>query len=272
MYLSDRYPQLSLPAEAGMRNTQLYKARVLRGEPIPEKDRFFLLPGESITRELTPAGAAEILLIPDRERFVYCYRALAFRCEPEPVPDTVGAVCINGLINWEKIQAHRQAYLAEGGTDWNEEFRRFTAEKTNYTDSLIVLSGGPYSGLNAGRVGLPEEEWRDKSVTIRKFHELTHFVMRKLYPEDKDTVRDEVLADLIGVYAAFGACEAAPVRLFLGIEDGAFNGAGRLSYYSGADSIRADALRAEEFLRLYAGRLEKLSKEAPLEMLLRIFP
>lgn len=271
MFLSDRYPQLSLPITRETKDTQGYRDRVLRGEEIPVGERFFLLSGERIFSEKTPAGIAEMLLLPERARFEYCYRALAFHCEPQPIPSTVGAVCIGGLINWEKIRARKSEYLKAGGLNWNEEFKRFTSDKSNYTDSVILLSGGKYSNVSAEKVGLTEELWLEKSITVRKYHELTHFVMRKLFPHNIDTIRDEVLADCIGVYAAFGRCDTKMINEFLGIQNGVFNGRGRLGYYSSPESLAFEAQRAESLLMTYADRLSLLPETPPFEALLQIF-
>ena len=61
-----------------------------------------------------------------------------------------------------------------------------------------MLSISPMDGID-----LNEDEWIEKSIIIRKYHELTHFVMRKTYPDDIDYIRDELIADCIGLICAF---------------------------------------------------------------------
>lgn len=51
---------------------------------------------------------------------------------------------------------------------------------------------------------LDEPAWIRASDDIRKYHELTHFVCRRLYPDLIDKVRDELIADAVGICAAFG--------------------------------------------------------------------
>jgi hypothetical protein len=123
--------------------------------------------------------------------------------------------------------------------DWSAEFRRFTAVKSNYQDTLIVLSTGPYSDVRVEQVrelgnryaDMTGETWRARSLTIRKYHELTHVICRGLYPDRISPVWDELVADATGVLAAFGTFDPALVRLFLGIgEDGRYRG-GRLENY-----------------------------------------
>ena len=92
--------------------------------------------------------------------------------------------------------------------DWNAEFRRFTADKSNYQDTLIVLSAGPYSNVAAADAKMPEEEWLEKSIIIRQYHECTHVICRKRWPDKIDAVWDELVADAIGIYAAYGRFDA----------------------------------------------------------------
>ena len=108
---------------------------------------------------------------------------------------------------------------------------RFTSVRANYTDLLVILSRGPYSGVDAAEAGYTEEEWLDLSSVIRRFHELTHVICRRLYPDDVDPVRDELIADAVGMYAAFGRFDPEKELLFLGIRGGHYAG-GRLGIYT----------------------------------------
>lgn len=55
------------------------------------------------------------------------------------------------MINRAKIKAHKEEFFkaeAEKGSlrpDWSTEFKRFTSDKRNYQDAVIVLSVGPHS-------------------------------------------------------------------------------------------------------------------------------
>ncbi len=139
---------------------------------------------------------------------------------------------ISGIINWEKINDHKARYIASGGTDWKEEFKRFTADRGNYRDTIILLSSGLYSAVPAKWVHMDEKDWQERSVTIRMYHELTHFICRKLFPEKKDALRDEIYADCIGLIAAFGRYNASLAKIFLGIENEiTCRAGGRLEHY-----------------------------------------
>ena len=132
--------------------------------------------------------------------------------------------------------------------DWNEEFERFTAEKSNYRDTIILLSAGVYSNIPAETVGLNENEWKEKSLIIRKYHELTHFVCRRIYPNDIDSIRDEVFADCVGLVAAFGKYDPSLASRFLGIEKERFHSGGRLSHYVKEEQLPEAIDRAREVI------------------------
>ena len=268
--LTARYPQLLLPVQANTRITPKYKSAVLRGEPVAEPVPFPFTEEDTLTTVDTPAGTAEILYLADRKSFVRAYQALGYRCEPVEIPDSVGAATIKGLIDWGKIRQHEAEYLANGGEDWNKEFKRFTADKKNYTSTLILLSAGEYSNVPAQTVGLERDEWLEKSLTIRKYHELTHFVCRGLYPDRIDVIRDEVLADLIGLIADFGEYDPGLAKTFLGIENGTFREGGRLSHYE-KDSLDAAVERANTLIDEFAQTTNNQREQSVFELLLKIF-
>lgn len=265
------YPQLQLPIRAGMKDSTLYQDVVLSGAPIPgEERRPFAAEGE-LSVVTTPAGPAQILRLTRREDFERALRALAYRCEPEAIPASVGASTVRGLINWRKINEHKAAYLACGGEDWQKEFRRFTADRKNYRDTLILLSTGEYSAVKAEEIGLSAGDWLEKSLCIRKYHELTHFICRELYPGDVDAIRDEVLADLIGLVAAFGRYDPALARRFLGIADGAYREGGRLSHYAREGALAETVHRADRLIDAYGAQVPAAPEGDVFDLLLRLF-
>lgn len=268
--LALQYPQLCLPIMPNERETEEYRECVLMGEPVRREPDFTFSDEDELCVVSTPAGEVPVLVLAEREDFVHAYRALACRCEPEVIPDSVGAVTVQGLINWEKIRRHRDAYLAEGGTDWDEEFRRFTSVNANYRDIFILLSTGRYSDVPAAAVGLGEQEWKAKSLTIRKYHELTHFVCRTKYPKDIDEIRDEVVADMIGLIQAFGAYDTGLAETFLGIEGTTFRDGGRLAHYAG-DDIAGAMARAKALIRSYAEKIKGRDLEDVFALLLGLF-
>ena len=98
-----------------------------------------------------------------------------------------------------------------------------------------MLSIGPYSAVPAEKLGLSDQEWIRLSGMIRRYHECTHFVCRNLYPDLIDAVWDELVADAVGLTAAFGSFDADMEKLFLGIEEDRYIG-GRLENYAEVDT------------------------------------
>ena len=108
---------------------------------------------------------------------------------------------------------------------------------------LVVLSRGPYSHVDAAAVGETEAAWLGHSDTIRRYHELTHVICRRQYPGDVAPIRDELVADAVGLYAAYGCFDPETEKLFLGIRDGRYVG-GRLGNYTDRPEELAGAVCA----------------------------
>ena len=236
--LAEVYPQLYLtPGDEG---AELCRRVVGRGEEPPTRslDHFHGSPQDAVTTETTPAGEVQIVTLGDREDFELFLQIMGNNCRPEEIPATQGASILDGVINWTKIRQHEAAYLAAGGSPDGlmAEFRRFTAEPRNYRDALIVLSTGPYSAVEAAETGMTEEAWLAASYRIRKAHECTHFICRRLFPEKINAIWDELVADAVGLYAAFGRYDLRLAERFLGVSAEGYRG-GRLENYAGEEDL-----------------------------------
>ena len=110
-----------------------------------------------------------------------------------------------------------------------------------------MLSQGYYSALLPAEAGFPGKEWLELSYTIRKYHELAHFVSQRLYPENKDALRDEILADMNGIIAALGHFDAELEGKLLGIRNGEYVH-GRLENYVEKDKLADAVLRTRTIL------------------------
>ena len=266
--LSRRYPQLLLPISDETRHGEVYKNAVLRGMELTGTPDFSLSDKDSFELVETPAGTVEVLTLADRADFEHCIRALAHRCENAELPKTMGASTISGLINWEKIRTHQKEYLASGGEDWDSEFAAFTSDRRNFRDTIIVLSSGNYSALSPEEAGYESDEWLAHSHEIRKYHELAHFTSRNLFPENKDAVRDEVLADMNGVIAALGHYDAELAGKFLGVRGGRYIPGGRLENYVPAEELNSAVERTAKMLEVLERDYSAPSK--PFEALLTL--
>ena len=250
--LAETYPQLYLnPDSTGK---EAYRKVVLEGA-VPEVKDLSHFEQDVMDREETvetPAGKVQVISLRNRkdyETFVRCMMA-AKEGPEKPIPASQGASTLV-VFNWPRINEHKREYLeaqlAAGVSepDWSAEFQRFISVRENYQDLLVVLSWGPYSNITAEQAGQPEESWPETSYTIRKYHELTHVICRRLYPDRIEAVWDELVADAIGIYAAFGKYDAELEKLFLGISEGQYTG-GRLENYT--DDAQRLAIEAGKML------------------------
>ena len=270
--LAARYPQLLLPLSFETKNSERYRAAVLRGEPVEGTPEFLTSESDTLEVYATPAGEVPVLYLENREDFEHALRALAYRCEPREILPSVGASTVSGLINWERIRSHKREFLASGGWNWAAEFKRFTAEKENYQDTLILLSAGYYSAVPPESLGLAPELWLEKSLVIRKYHELTHFVCRKLFPERKNVLRDEIYADCIGLTAAFGSYHPNWARMFLGIENESYRPGGRLEHYFDTANLPRMIPEAERYIEEAAQRAASVPGSNVFALLQKIYP
>ncbi len=240
--LAAEYPQLYLNPDADTQET--YRRVVLQGEEPEERSLGHYVGDQHDHMETvdTSAGPVHVVTLGSRRDFELVLRGLmAAKNGPKAtIPESQGAAMLT-VFNWPRIRAHLAAFSEAEQT---AEFKRFTSVKENYHDMLVVLSRGPYSGVPATAVGLSEEEWLDRSDTIRRYHELTHVICRRLYPEDIDSIRDELIADAVGLYAAIGRFDPETEKLFLGIKDGRYVG-GRLENYTDEPEKRIDSVSAE---------------------------
>ena len=269
--LAGMYQQLYL--RPGPESAEEY-ARILRyGEDASVKDlsHFVCDERDRLFTEDTPAGSVHILHLHNRQDFELFLQIIAHKCMPVDIPPTQGASILDGIVNWSRIHRHREEFtareLAAGNPspDWSEEFRLFTADKSNYKDVLIVLSDGPYSNVPAEKAGLPEAEWLERSYVVRKTHECAHFVCRRLFREKIDAVWDELVADAVGIRAAFGRFDPRMEEIFLGITGGVYTG-GRLENYCEGGQVKVLAETVHETLLSFVPVFSALPDTPPLEI------
>ncbi len=227
--LAEEYPLIYLDPDRETKET--YREVVLGGMD-PEEKKLYHYTGDShdgLENVDTPSGPVRVVTLGNRRDFELVLRGF-FAAKEGPlkeIPRSQGASMLT-VFNWPRINAHLEQYPEDEKAD---EFKRFTADKANYTDMLVVLSRGPYSNVKSDLLGLPDEEWLSLSDPIRRYHELTHVVCRRKYPGDIDETRDELIADAVGLFAAFGDFDPEKEKLFLGIEGDKYTG-GRLENYT----------------------------------------
>lgn len=267
--LAEIYPQIYLaPGDEG---AEEYKTVVRYGRmpEIKSLSHFTMDERDSCIVENTPAGEIMIVTLHVRNDFETFLNIMANKCVIKARPASQGASIINGIINWEKIRTHKEEYIKsqlahDSQPDWTSEFKRFTAKKSNYLDSIIVLSVGAYSGIPAEHFGFKQEEWIEYSHKIRKAHECTHFICRRKYPTQIDAVWDEVVADAVGIIAAFGRYDLVLEEIFLGVDEKGYVG-GRLENYVRADELDKAAKNVHNLLLKIAKLAEGYADMQPYD-------
>ncbi len=94
---------------------------------------------------------------------------------------------------------------------------------------FIMLSNKSYSNVPADELALDKENWAEKSILIRRSHECTHYYTKQVYGISNNILHDELMADFIGLYDAFGFYKAEWFLRFMGVIEGS---GGRLVVYT----------------------------------------
>lgn len=262
------FVQLRFPIAEGMSRDSAYLAATRRGEvprdadlswsslPMSAPDRFQLL------LHPTAVGRVPVIVAGAREDFETLVRAIARRNEPDPIPPSMGACLVAGYNNWDRVASLRRAFAARhpddiDGAGWAAEFRALIPRKTCYQDRFMILSAGGYSATPADAIGLADDEWLDASLRLRLEHECAHYVARELIGVMRESLLDELVADYVGLVAAFGQFKPETFLRFLGLEAfPRYRAGGRLENYRGSPPLtdeemavlRTIAVRAAETL------------------------
>ncbi|MBW1962661.1 MAG: hypothetical protein JRJ04_14555 [Deltaproteobacteria bacterium] len=265
--LRNRLVQLQFPVREGVSQTTAYRQATRKGLPtsaMPEATGLTLkdLEGVHLALHSTAAGHIPVLTVSEREDFVALVRALSMRNEPCPVPDSMGAAMVAGLNNWDRIRSLKEKWQEthpqdKAGQGWREAFRRIIPQKELYQDRLILLSNGPYSDVPAQELGLKPDEWRRRSLLIRREHECTHYFTRRVFGIMQDRLLDELLADFMGIVAANGTFRSDWFLRFMGLEHFPdYRVGGRLENYRGQPPLSTKAFRV----------LQKLVRQAAINL------
>lgn len=272
--LRNHIPQLRFPIREGISQSEDYRSATLRGvDPSALDEATGLEVDNPGTLELeiyrSIAGRIPVLKLYGRQQFTTLVRALTRRNEPSPVPEAMGAQMVSGWNNWERIREHQRVWQEtpeeerEHGS-WGEAFAELRQRKELYQDRFILLSDGPYSAIPATDLGLTEEEWRAKSLLIRREHECAHYFTRRFFGSMRNHLLDELMADYAGLVAAEGRFRADWFLRFMGLEEpGQVRPGGRIELYRGEPPLSDGAFRAlQELIRGAAETLERFDREA----------
>jgi hypothetical protein len=290
--LSQALVQIQFPIQAGISQTEDYRIATRKGGAVGSRSGLTLQAADQLQLLIHPtlAGAIPVMITGCRSDFVTLVQALTKRNEPDPVPDSMGAVIIGGYNNWDRVRRYRQAWEAARlrpvmEADWQAEFQRLIPQKSLYQDRFILLSRGEYSAVPAIELGLAEADWLGRSLTLRLEHECCHYLTRRVFGSMRNNALDELIADYQGMIAANqGQYCAAWFLRFVGLESfPQYREGGRLQNYRGEPALSDGAFvilqrlvkdAAENLERFNHGHLAELQspeQQAKFLMLLTSF-
>ena len=157
-------------------------------------------------------GRIPVMHMKDREEFERLIREIFYQGEQRQIPASMGALAIKG---WKDASgtAHR----------------------------AILLSDGYYSAVPPEAMGLSPEEWKEKSFTLRLAHECTHYYTLRAFGFMNSGLKDELIADTMGIIEAFGEYRAEWFLRFMGLENYPnYREGGRLQNYLPKDQEISD--------------------------------
>jgi len=243
--LQQSIPQFNIPIRTGISKTDAYVSVVKRGETFSLEvfgEHFLLKKPEQFRCIIYkhPAGSLPVLMTTHREDFENLFRLCGCQCEPIPVNPSVNALMISGFTNWQRIFDYRTNWLKRNNSllhfHWNNEMQRVAKEEPqNFKDRFIIVMQAPYSGVDWKNVGIEfatEENWLEKSLTIRLEHEFTHYALKRFFDIMRKHVWDEVIADFMGITLALNSFKADLFYKFLGLDkNGVILPSARITHY-----------------------------------------
>jgi len=267
------FPQLAFSPAPGLRESQAWASAVRRGQ-LPAEPGCPLAQAQGLELQLVPtlAGPVPALITSCRQDFVLLVRLLAHRGEPVPVPESMGACLVQGLVNWQRFRAWKGAWEEEKGAEsWELASPQLAQAKHQYQDRLVLASRGPYSGLTF-LPGWEPSRWEEVSLAIRLAHEGTHYLTLRLFHKLGHSLLEEVVADWVGLASALGAYDPQLASAFFGLEAWPhLRLGGRLSNYRPAGITDAAFAFLAQAVHLAIGQLAQVPWPDP-EGLARLLP
>ena len=208
------------------------------------RDTDHLRPWESIVFYAGLYGAAEAInakVCPKRPVKFRSPEGISIRIE-DSFAGKIPVIRVRDVSDFENLVTNA-AYKGERPDNIDRTGASFLYGKTV---RYIILSYKPYSNVPAEELGLDDAEWKEKSIQLRFGHECTHFFTKQTYGISNNILHDEIMADFIGMYEAFGFYKAEWFLRFMGIDG---DGSGRMIFYTkelGANVRRAASSLIQE--------------------------
>lgn len=232
------FPQFHFPVKKDISQSAEYQAATLKGKnPLSFSSAQGL--GLEDENQVEPflhqslAGKIPVLSVGNPHDFEVILQALAYKNEPKAIPSSMGAVMINGLRNWKRIDALKRAWEnSSQKLPWLLHFRdNIAPNKALFQDKVILLSRKPYSGVTHQQLGISESEWLGHSFSIRLHHECAHYYTQRYLGGMHIHLHDEVLADYMGLVQTMGYFSLDWFLAFFGVEGKNYRPGGRMENY-----------------------------------------
>lgn len=231
--LKKYFAQFQFPIKENISQTDNYKNATLKGKPtasMQEATGLILKEPDKLKLFLHPSLAGNIPVIIANNRFDFqtIVRAFTYKNEPKSMPPSMGAAMIQGLNNWDRLRNEIQT----------TPLQSVIANKTLYQDRIIILSRIPYSNISAKNMNIEEEEWLDKSLSIRLEHECAHYFTLRQFGKMSNNMHDEIIADYMGICSVLPMYNAKWFLKFIGLgEYPNFKESGRMKNYLGSPPL-----------------------------------
>ncbi|MGM0502213.1 MAG: DUF7005 family protein [Bacillota bacterium] len=236
--LQDKLVQFSFPIQNGISKQDYYKDVTLRGKDSTTIEQAVGLELEQpeqlkLTVAETIAGKVPLLIVKHRPDFIKITQAIAYKNEPYPIPDSMGATMIAGYNNWDRIHLYKTRWLENNSIrEWKSEFKKLIKRKELYQDKLIIVSAMNYSAISAAQLNLSAQQWQEYSLQIRIAHESTHYLANRVLGGMETHVVDELIADYWGITTAVGHYKVDWFFKFMGLDSkDKYRAGGRLENY-----------------------------------------
>ncbi len=239
--------QLQFPVKEGISKTEDYINTTLKGKKKKGNGCLKLNKPNEVILDLYQSpliGKVPIIIVPNKEDFRIIICAVSNKNEPKELPNSMGALIISGINNWDRIQTLKSDWLKDNPFgNWNAAFKKNILPNTNlYKDQIIVLSFGGYSGVISEQVGVKESEWNNISLEIRREHECTHLFTKQYYGCMANNMHDEIVADYAGITKVLGRFNISWFLHFMGLENyPSYKQGGRLQNYNAPVNLSVDA-------------------------------
>ena len=248
--LRTKLVQLAFPVQQGMSEDVSYQAATRKGilpENPVERGALLRRPDRCrISIHDSFAGGIAVITADARADFETLVRAFTCKNEPREIPPSMGATMISGYNNWDRIRLIKEKFFEAGGSAqrWSTEFSKLKESRHLYQDRFILLSNGPYSGVDASSLGLESARWIALSRIIRLEHEYAHYFTRRVFGSMQNNLLDEILADYAGLRCAFNGFSSQYMLRFLGLERfPEYREGGRLQNYRGTPPLGTGAYK-----------------------------